>query len=300
PRPRLLPPVRPRRPLGRRPALAGAHGTCGRAHLLRRGGRASRRRRPAHQSGRTTEGAGTFRDAVRSTVKKVARARGLNVVVICLRVDPPRGGTPIALPLNLRIRARKSGKKTTGPAAEMTREIAVWLPGRRLHLTGDGACACLAGAGLPRTHVTSRIRRDAALYAPAPPRTGRRGRPRTRCARLGRPPELAATAPATAWHKTTWGSPFNRSSPGHRPSTAARLAAAPGSAGAPGPLAGSAGSSAAACRRRCCGSAPDRGLRRAPAAGRRRARGLASGGSWSGTRTRPGSSAGAPPRPGPG
>ena len=81
-------------------------------------------------------------------------------MVICLRVDPPRGGTPIALPLNLRIRARKSGKKTTGPAAEMTREIAVWLPGRRLHLTGDGACACLAGAG----------------------------RPRTRCARLGRPP----------------------------------------------------------------------------------------------------------------
>jgi hypothetical protein len=157
----------------------------------------------AHQSGRTTEGAGTFRDAVRSTVKKVARARGLNVVVICLRVDPPRGGTPIALPLSLRIRARKSGKKTTGPAAEMTREIAVWLPGRRLHLTGDGACACLAGAGLPRTHVTSRIRRDAALYAPAPPRTGRRGRPRTRGARLGRPPELAATAPATAWHKTT-------------------------------------------------------------------------------------------------
>src|ERR1019366_1623218 len=98
----------------------------------------------AHQSGQTTEGAGTFRDAVRSTVKKVARARGLNVVVICLRVDPPRGGTPIALPLSLRIRARKSGKKTTGPAAEMTREIAVWLPGRRLHLTGDGACACLA------------------------------------------------------------------------------------------------------------------------------------------------------------
>jgi hypothetical protein len=74
------------------------------------------------------------------------------------------------------------------------------------------------------------------------------------------------------------GSPFNRSSPGHRPSTAARLAAAPGSADARVPLAGSAGSSAAACRRRCCGSAPDRGQQRAPAAGRRRARGFASGG----------------------
>src|ERR1019366_9137896 len=162
--------------------------TCGRAHLLRRGGRASRRLPPRAQERPDDRRRRNLRDAVRSTVKKVARARGLNVVVICLRVDPPWGGTLIALPLNLRIRARKSGKKTTGPAAEMTREIAVWLPGRRLHLTGDGACACLAGAGLPRTHVTSRMRRDAALYAPALPRTGRRGRPRTRGARLGRPP----------------------------------------------------------------------------------------------------------------
>src|SRR6266581_4843326 len=111
---------------------------------------------------------------------------GLNVVVVCLRVDPPWGGTPIALPLNLRIRAKKNGKKTTELAAEMVAEIAGWLPDRRFHLTGDGACATLAGAGQPRTHVTSRLRRDAALYAPAPPRTGRRGRPRTRAARLGR------------------------------------------------------------------------------------------------------------------
>jgi hypothetical protein len=164
----------------------------------------------AHQSGRTTEGAGTFRDAVRSTVKKVARARGLNVVVICLRVDPPRGGTPIALPLSLRIRARKSGKKTTGPAAEMTREIAVWLPGRRLHLTGDGACACLAGAGLPRTHVTSRMRRDAALYAPAPPRCMRRPR--------RAPAAAAGPAPgAPGWEgRRSWRPPHQRR-PGIRP-----------------------------------------------------------------------------------
>src|SRR6266571_5277349 len=49
---------------------------------------------------------------------------GLNVVVVCLRVDPPWGGTPIALPLNLRIRAKKNGKKTTELAAEMVAEIA--------------------------------------------------------------------------------------------------------------------------------------------------------------------------------
>src|SRR6266702_2970710 len=105
---------------------------------------------------------------------------GLNVVVVCLRVDPPWGGTPIALPLNLRIRAKKNGKKTTELAAEMVAEIAGWLPDRRFHL-----------------------RRDAALYAPAPPRTGRRGRPRTRGARLGRPPELAAAAAANDWQQVT-------------------------------------------------------------------------------------------------
>src|SRR6266568_2959110 len=151
---------------------------------------------------------------------------GLNVVVVCLRVDPPWGGTPIALPLNLRIRAKKNGKKTTELAAEMVAEIAGWLPDRRFHLTGDGACATLAGAGQPRTHVTSRLRRDAALYAPAPPRTGRRGRPRTRGARLGRPPELAAAAAANDWQQVT---------ADMRGREAARLVAVFGRALVPGP-----------------------------------------------------------------
>ena len=66
----------------------------------------------------------------------------------------------------------------------MIRELAEWLPDRQLHLCADGAYACLAGADLPRTHLTSRIRRDAALYRPAPARTGTRGRPRTRGGRL--------------------------------------------------------------------------------------------------------------------
>jgi len=146
----------------------------------------------AHKSGRTVAGAGSFRDAVRSTSKRVVYAWGLNVVVVCLRVDPPWGGTPIALPLNLRIRAKKNGKKTTELAAEMVAEIAGWLPDRRFHLTGDGAYACLAGAALPRTHLTARLRRDAALYQPAPPRTGRarpaprQRRPAGQAARAGR------------------------------------------------------------------------------------------------------------------
>ena len=85
----------------------------------------------------------------------------------------------------------------------MIRELAARLPHRSFHLCADGAYACLAGAGLPRTHVTSRMRRDAALYEAAPPPTGRRGRPRTKGARLPTPPELAAQARRRDWQRVS-------------------------------------------------------------------------------------------------
>ena len=51
-----------------------------------------------HREGRKVEGAGVFRDAVRSTVRRVVYARGLNLVVITLTVRPPWGGQPVAVP----------------------------------------------------------------------------------------------------------------------------------------------------------------------------------------------------------
>lgn len=49
-------------------------------------------------------------------------------------------------------------------------KLAGWLPGRDFVLCGDGAYASLAGAGLARTHIVSRMRRDAALLrSPAGP-----------------------------------------------------------------------------------------------------------------------------------
>lgn len=156
-----------------------------------------------HHEGRKVEGAGVFRDAVRSTIKRVVYARGLNLVVITLRVDPPWGGCPIAVPVNMRLHRKHDPTTTVVHAAAMVREIAGWLPDRQLHLCADGAYATLAGAGLPRTQVTSRMRRDAALYEPAPPRTGRRGRPRMKGARLPTPPELAAGGRKRDWTKVT-------------------------------------------------------------------------------------------------
>jgi hypothetical protein len=46
------------------------------------------------KTGRKVEGAGTFRDAVRSTRARVVHAWGLNLVIITLRVTPPWGGCP--------------------------------------------------------------------------------------------------------------------------------------------------------------------------------------------------------------
>lgn len=77
----------------------------------------------------------------------------------------------------------------------MIEEVAGWLAGHSFILGCDGAYSSLAGRDLPRTHVVSRIQRNAALYDLAPPsRPGQRGRPRKKGARLGTPVELAAQA----------------------------------------------------------------------------------------------------------
>ena len=146
---------------------------------------------------------GVFRDAVRSTVRRVVYAVGLNLVVVTVRVQPRWGGTPIGVPVNARLHKKKDTTTTIEHAAAMIRELADWLPERRFHLAADGAYATLAGAGLPRTHLTSRIRRDAALYEKPPPHTGRRGRPRTRGDRLPTPASLAAQTGRRRWHTVT-------------------------------------------------------------------------------------------------
>ena len=105
-----------------------------------------------HRDGRHVNGAGTFRDAVRSTLGRVVYARGLNLVVLTLRVAPPWGRCPIAVPVNVRLHQKKDEATTVEHAAAMIGELAGWLPERRFHLCADGAYASLAGADLPRTH----------------------------------------------------------------------------------------------------------------------------------------------------
>lgn len=144
-----------------------------------------------HKCGRKVDGAGVFRDAVRSAGKTVVYARGLNLVVLVLHVVAPWGGEPLGLPINMRL-YRKGGPSHLDLAAEMVRQVAQWLPGCEFVLVADGAYASLAGRSLPRTRVTSRMRRDAALYARPPQRRKRGpGRPRKRGRRLPSPEQLA-------------------------------------------------------------------------------------------------------------
>lgn len=147
-----------------------------------------------HKAGRKINEAGIFRDPIRSTARSVVYALGLNVVVLTVRISPPWGGEPLGLPVNVRL-YRKDGPSHLELGATMLRELATWLPDRTFALTCDGAYAALAGVDLPRTQVTSRMRRDAALYMPPPPRRpGQRGRPRKKGRRLPSPERLARQA----------------------------------------------------------------------------------------------------------
>ena len=154
-----------------------------------------------HKAGPKVAGAGIFRDAVRSTLRRVVYALGLNLVVVTLRVAPPWGGCPIGVPVNVRLHRKGDTTTTTDHAKAMLAELAGWLPQRSFHLCADGAYASLAGADLPRCHVTSRMRRDAAIFEPAPPHTGKRGRPRTKGARLPTPQALAAKVGQRDWQR---------------------------------------------------------------------------------------------------
>ena len=82
-------------------------------------------------------------------------------------------------------------------AREMVDLLAARLRDRQLDVVGDAAYATEAWRGLEgRVTITSRLRSNAAIYAPTPPRTGKRGRPRKWGARLGSLAEIALD-PAT-------------------------------------------------------------------------------------------------------
>jgi hypothetical protein len=156
-----------------------------------------------HRCGRKVCGAGWWRDAVRSTRTHTVYAWGLNLVVLTLRVVPPWGGEPLGLPILMRLH-RKGGESLIELAHAMLQPLAGWLPERAFRLHADGFYATLAGRGLVRTHLVSRMRRDAVLYEPLSKtrrKKGQRGRPRTKGRRLPAPEQMARRV--RSWRSVT-------------------------------------------------------------------------------------------------
>jgi hypothetical protein len=140
-----------------------------------------------HHSGRKINGAGYWRDAVRSTKKNIIYAWGLNLVVLTLQIHPPWGGEPLGLPINMRLH-RKNGPTLIELAVQMIEQAHQWLPDRWFRLVADGFYATLAGKPLDQTTIVSRIQRNAKIFDLAPKRRKKtRGRPRKKGKRLASP-----------------------------------------------------------------------------------------------------------------
>jgi hypothetical protein len=122
------------------------------------------------------------------------------VVVVLVVSLPCLGGRPIGLPILFRLFRPRDDRYPDRPSQpELARTLVdlviARFPTRIVELVMDGAYATKAWRGLPdRVTVTTRMRANAAVFALAPPRTGKRGRPALKGARLASLAQLAASA----------------------------------------------------------------------------------------------------------
>ncbi len=125
--------------------------------------------------------------------------RGNRWVIVGIVVRLPFCSHPVCLPILFRLWAGKGTASPVELAADMLTVLAKAFPHRLINAVGDAA---YHGGPLltPGTTITTRLPANAALSAPAPPRTGRRGRPAKKGQRLPRLTELAATA---TWRTVT-------------------------------------------------------------------------------------------------
>ena len=129
--------------------------------------------------------------------KKIGRGNRWAVAGIVVRL--PFCTSPVCLPVLFRLWAGKGTATSVDLAGHLLGLIAAEFPGRRIHGVGDAAYhgkALLVGD----TTWTTRLPVNAALFALAPPHTGKPGRPRLKGAKLGKPEDLAAHA---TWRPVT-------------------------------------------------------------------------------------------------
>ena len=145
--------------------------------------------------GRRIRARGIYRDPVRSSDAHFVRTSGLRWMSLMLLAPIPWAGRVWALPFLTTLvpseRSRREQNCRHRSMLDVGRQLAFqarrWLPGRDLVLVTDsGFSALLFLDAMHRSGVTAitRLRLDAALYDPAPPRLpGTVGRPRKKGAR---------------------------------------------------------------------------------------------------------------------
>ena len=129
--------------------------------------------------------------------KKIAFGNTWAIAAIVVKL--PFCSSPAALPVLFRLWRGKGTPSQVELAAEMVKILAGAFPGRAVHGVGDAA---FHGKPLVIEGTTwpTRLPASAVLHGPKPPRTGKRGRPRVKGARLGKPAQIAADA---TWQEVT-------------------------------------------------------------------------------------------------
>src|SRR5215212_5643096 len=157
---------------------------------------------------------GIYRDPVRSSKGHFVKASGLRWISMQVLAEVPWAGRVWGLPFltvpapSERYNLERGRRHKTLPdwGRQMIRQLRRWLPDRALVVVADSTYAVLGlladAAGLPRpVTMVTRLRLDAALYDPAPPREpGTKGRPRVKGERQ---PTLAHRLldPDTVWER---------------------------------------------------------------------------------------------------
>jgi DDE superfamily endonuclease len=158
---------------------------------------------------------GIYRDPVRSSRSHFVKASGLRWLSLMLLAPVPfaRGGSSWALPFLTVLAPSERYRQERGtrhkPLLEWGRQMLLqvrrWLPERRIIAVADSSFAALEFLAAVRRHVTliTRLRLDANLFAPAPPRRkGQKGRPRRKGERLPKLDERLRRSD-TPWRRVT-------------------------------------------------------------------------------------------------
>jgi hypothetical protein len=162
--------------------------------------------------GKRISAKGIYRDPVRSSHGHFVKASGLRWLSLMLLVPISWAGRVWALPFLAALApseryGRERGlrhKKLTDWGRQLVLQARRWMPDRQLVLVTDSGFSPLEFlAALVRQEITcvARLRLDAALYQPAPPRRpGTLGRPRTKGQRLPTLAEVLADK-TTRWQR---------------------------------------------------------------------------------------------------